>query len=178
VGRAEESLLTTTHLPQMIASKIGEVFAEAIPAGVLQMYAYVQSPNRSTAAAASIFISALTTGFGSALISYDMDTSPKKRRETPDFYGFVPPTGRGLIFVLMVVNSTSQFLAKIMSIALLGAISRTWVLLYLLGDLALFLLYKIIRNDFFCFPPFQSYVGSLALGLLMRIVNKVRGAVG
>ena len=54
----------------MILSKCAEIFAEAIPAGVLQMYAFVMSPNRSFAAAGSIIISALTTGFGSALSSY------------------------------------------------------------------------------------------------------------
>ena len=54
----------------MIYSKLGEMFAEAIPGGILQMYVFVSSPNRSAAAAASILISALTTGFGSALISY------------------------------------------------------------------------------------------------------------
>ena len=54
----------------MVYSKLAEMFAESIPAGVLQMYAYVLSPNRSTAALASILISALTTGFGSALVSY------------------------------------------------------------------------------------------------------------
>ena len=54
----------------MIFSKVTEVFAESIPAGVLQAYAYIQSPKRSTSAFASILVSALTTGFGSALVSY------------------------------------------------------------------------------------------------------------
>ena len=54
----------------MIFSKFAEMFAEAIPGGILQMFVFVSSPNRSTAAAGSILISALTTGFGSALISY------------------------------------------------------------------------------------------------------------
>ena len=54
----------------MLWSKVAEMFAEAIPAGVLQMYAFVSSPNRSIAAAGSIMISALTTGFGAALVSY------------------------------------------------------------------------------------------------------------
>ena len=51
-------------------SKEAEMFTEAIPAGVLQAYAFAISSNRSPAAFASILISALTTGFGSALISY------------------------------------------------------------------------------------------------------------
>ena len=54
----------------MVYSKLTEAFAEAIPGGILQIYAFVSSPNRSAAAAASILISALTTGFGSALVSY------------------------------------------------------------------------------------------------------------
>ena len=54
----------------MVYGKCAEMFAEAIPAGILQMYVFVKSPNRSAAAAASILISALTTGFGSALVSY------------------------------------------------------------------------------------------------------------
>ena len=103
-----------------------------------------------------------------------MDTSPTKRRETPDFYGYVPPTGRGLIFVLMVINSASQFLAKIMAIALLGAVSKMWVVAYLVGDGCLFLLYKILRNDLIYWPPIQSYVGSISAGLVHRTVEKVR----
>ena len=46
------------------------MFAESIPAGILQAYALALSSNRTTSAFASIFISALTTGFGSALVSY------------------------------------------------------------------------------------------------------------
>ena len=74
----------------------------------------------------------------------------------------------------MVVNSTSQFLAKIMAIALLGAVSKTWVVAYLVGDVCLYLLYKLLRNDIFYLFPFQSYGGSIALSLLITIMLKVR----
>ena len=195
----------------MIFSKCAEMFAESIPAGILQAYALALSSNRTTSAFASIFISALTTGFGSALVSYgefwpcvasnivytdqtsliprpsplaprwcfkiaDMDTSPKKRRETPEFYGFIPPTGRGLIFSLMMINSTAQFLAKIVSMALLGAVSKAWVASFLVGDFVLFILYTISRNDFFYFIPVESYAGSVLASLLIRAVLKVRRA--
>ena len=91
-----------------------------------------------------------------------------------DFYGYVPPTGRGLVFVLMVVNATSQFLAKIMAIALLGAVSETWMVAYLVGDMCLFLLYKLLRKDLIYYFPIQSYIGSIALSLFVRIAIKVR----
>ena len=74
----------------------------------------------------------------------------------------------------MVVNSTSQFLAKIIAIALLGAVSKMWVVFYLVGDMCLFLLYKLLRNDFIYYVPIQSNVGSVALSFLMRIIVKVR----
>ena len=109
----------------------------------------------------------------------DLDTSPKKRRETPGFYGFVPPTGRGLIFFLMMVNSAAQFLARIVSVALLGAVSKTWAFGYLAGDLVSYLIYTLVRNDFFYFTPIQSYIGSIGLSLLMRTIEKVgRGMRG
>ena len=103
-----------------------------------------------------------------------MDTSPKKRRETPEFYGFIPATGRGIIFFLMTVNSTAQFLSKIMAMALLGAVSKTWAFGYIVGDLGMYLLYTLVRNDFFYFIPIQSYIGSIGYSLLMRIADKVR----
>ena len=103
-----------------------------------------------------------------------MDTSPKKRRENPEFYGYIPPTGRGLIFFFMTVNSTAQFLAKILSMALLGAVSKTWAFGYIVGDIVLYLLYTLVRNDFFYFFPIQSYIGSIGMSLLMRTGNKVR----
>ena len=74
----------------------------------------------------------------------------------------------------MMVNSTSQFLAKIMSIALLGATSKTWTFGYLVGDIVLYLVYTILRKDFFYFVPFQSYLGSLGAGFLARASQKVR----
>ena len=105
----------------------------------------------------------------------DYDTSPKKRREDPEFYGYVSPTGRGLIFFLMMVNSTAQFLAKITAMALLGAVSETWTFGYIVGDIVLFLLYTLVRNDFFSFVPFQSYIGSIGASLVGRTIEKVRG---
>ena len=74
----------------------------------------------------------------------------------------------------MMVNSTSQFLAKIMAIALLGAVSKVWVVAYLVGDMCLLFLYKLLRNDLIHWIPIQSYVGSIAHCILAKILSKVR----
>ena len=104
----------------------------------------------------------------------DFDTSPKKRRETPDFYGYIPPNGRGFIFFLMMVNSTSQFLAKITAMAFLAAVSKTWGFGYIVVDIVLFLVYTLVRKDFFYYVPIQSSIGSIGYSLLLRIMEKVR----
>ena len=53
----------------------------------------------------SLIMSALTTGFISATVSYDWDTNVKQREQTPDFYGYVPNkarkrTGKDFLFTL------------------------------------------------------------------------------
>ena len=67
------------------------MFAEAIPGVIIQLAA-ILSEGRSTSgiAIASLAVSALTTGFISASISFDWDTDPEKRIANPDFYGYIP----------------------------------------------------------------------------------------
>ena len=71
-------------------TKAIEMFAEAIPGVIIQLVAILMDGHASTAAIASLSISALTTGFVSASISYDFDVSPQKRLDNPDFFGYIP----------------------------------------------------------------------------------------
>ena len=66
------------------------MFAEAIPGAIIQLSAAISDGYASMAAIISIAISALTTGYISATLSYDWDTNPKKRSENEEFYGYVP----------------------------------------------------------------------------------------
>ena len=66
------------------------MFAEAIPGVIIQLSAILSDGQVSSAAFVSLAISALTTGFISASISYDWDTDVKRRELTPEFYGYVP----------------------------------------------------------------------------------------
>ena len=65
----------------------------------------------------SILISALTTGYTSASISYDYDTDPTKRRISPDFYGYVPDEGDSRVVTLlcMIFNCTLMLLIRSIS---------------------------------------------------------------
>ena len=60
--------------------KVVEMFAEAIPGVIIQLMAIATSDKDvGTSAWLSVAVSAITTGFASATISYDWDTDPARR---------------------------------------------------------------------------------------------------
>jgi hypothetical protein len=75
----------------------------------------------SQRALASIVLSACTTGFTAATISFDFDVSPQRRRDEPAFYGFIPDSAgrRAAIFVCMIMNGALLLLLRGISTALL-----------------------------------------------------------
>ena len=99
----------------------------------------------------SIFISALTTGFVSATISYDYDTDPMKRAQSPNFYGYIPDVAsqRSWTFVCMTLNSALLVVLKSIAAAFL-LVSKQGHLFwyYMAGDMGLYLAFKTIRRDF------------------------------
>ena len=79
----------------LIGAKCIEIFAEAIPGVIIQLTAIATSKEEITAGAwVSLLMSALSTGFLGASISYDADINPKKRKSTPSFYGYIPSKAR------------------------------------------------------------------------------------
>jgi len=67
-----------------------ELVCEAIPGCILQFTATMRVLRGggvvSNIAVGSFVISALTTGYSSACISFDFDVDPVKRRNEPDYY--------------------------------------------------------------------------------------------
>jgi hypothetical protein len=69
----------------------------------------------------SIIMSACTTGFTAATISFDFDVGPQRRRDEPDFYGYIPDSAgrRTAIFFCMITNGALLLLLRSFSTALL-----------------------------------------------------------
>jgi hypothetical protein len=69
----------------------------------------------------SIIMSACTTGFTAATISFDFDVSPRRRRGEPEFYGYIPDSAgrRTVIFFCMIMNGSLLLLLRSLSTALL-----------------------------------------------------------
>jgi hypothetical protein len=151
------------------------MFAEAIPGVIIQLMAIATSEKSvGTSAWLSVAVSAITTGFASATISYDWDTSPFSRGHTPDFYGYIPAKAskRTVVFASMLLYTAGMLLIRCTTIVLLGLMGGSWAFLYIGTDLGLYLLVKILRGDFwYCI----SLGGNkeIVSSILTRVVVKI-----
>jgi hypothetical protein len=152
-----------------------EMFAEAIPGVIIQLMAIATSDNKvGTSAWLSLAVSAITTGFASATISYDWDTDPVRREETPAFYGYIPANAskRTVAFVSMLLFTAGMLLIRCTTIVLLGLMGRRWAFLYIGADLGLYMLAKILRGDFWYWIPVGGSA-EIANSIISRVLVKI-----
>jgi hypothetical protein len=157
------------------AMKAIEMFAEAIPGVIIQLMAIATSDKGvGTSKWLSVAVSAITTGFASATISYDWDTDPSRREETPDFYGYIPAKAskRTVVFVSMLLYTAGMLLIRCTTIVLLGLMGGSWAILYIGADLGLYMLVKILRGDFWYWIPFGGNL-EIANSIFCRVTNKI-----
>jgi len=96
-----------------------------------------------------------------------------KRKEAPDFYGYIPDEGIAslLLLVCMTLNSALLLLVRSFSAAMLMLLNKRYLAIYIAGDMALYLLQKVARGDFNYWIPVDG-LGGLFASLLMRVVVK------
>uniref|UniRef100_A0A7S2QVX8 Uncharacterized protein n=1 Tax=Triparma pacifica TaxID=91992 RepID=A0A7S2QVX8_9STRA len=162
---------------EMACMKGSEMFAEAIPGVIIQMMAIVTKEKGQDVllgAWISLAISAFSTGFISASISYDFDTNPEKRHSSPQFYGYIPARSskRTTIFVTLIFFSAGMLLIRCTCIVLLGLVGKQWVFAYIGADLALYLMVKIMRGDFWYWIP-AGPQAELLLSCWIRTLIKI-----
>ncbi|GMI19237.1 hypothetical protein TeGR_g13668, partial [Tetraparma gracilis] len=141
---------------------------------VFMIYTMKGDDGFSKVALGSIIVSALTTGFSAATISFDFDVNPKRRRDEPDFYGYIPDaaSSRTLIFLCMIINCALLLLVRSVSMALLAMVGSKWVLAYLVSDMGLYFVYKILRRDLWHWVALEG-AASVVESVLERFVVKV-----
>ena len=172
-GGERDPLLNMDPMAEMALSKGAEVVFEAIPSGVFQLGNFLSTETKTTAALVSLLMSAASTGYASATLSYDFDTSVAKRRVSPDMYGMVPDEGRGVVFLLMFLLATLQMVSKVFAVALLSLTNSTWLAIWLGSDIGMFFLYKVVRRDFvYCLRGLSGGV-KYTLAFITRLGNKV-----
>ena len=144
---------------------------------MLQIYVVLRNPDEAgIGALVSIAISTLTTGFTSALISFDKDVDAKGRKKSPDFYGYIPDdhASRGQCFILMTIMSALHNLSRSIGCALLAASSseKTNLFYFVGGETLVYLVWKIFRRDFFYWVRIEGPLAFL-LAFLERILVKI-----
>jgi hypothetical protein len=128
----------------------------------------------STSSIISLQISALSTGYSSATITWDFDTEIQRRRDGPEFYGMIPDGVRGnVVFLCMILNSALLLLVRSLSYALLMLLNPAYVLYYALGDTAFFFLQKSARGDFKYFANVDGLAGLLFFDILFQFITKI-----
>jgi hypothetical protein len=106
-----------------------------------------------------------------SLRSYDVD--PVKRKETPDFYGYIPDgLSRTLIFGCMVVNGALLLLSRSFCAAMLMLVGKRYFVGYSALDMGLYLLQKVLREDFTYWMPVEGGLGYL-VSVIMRVIFKI-----
>jgi hypothetical protein len=137
------------------------------------MYALMRTGNKSKQAIASILISAATTGLASATVGFDWDVDPAKRKETPDFYGYIPDgASRSVVFGCMAANSMLLLILRSFCLAMLMLVEKKYAIYYVAGDMSLYFLQKIARGDFWYWMPFEGWF-DIIISTLVRLIVKV-----
>jgi len=143
--------LTVNPLSEMMYNKSAELGCESIPGCILQCWVFIgNSEQVGNFAALSILISALTTGYSSAMIAFDMDVDLSNRKKQPKFYGYVPDDhgARGRTFMLMTAISAILNLSLSVGCALFALTDMDLLLTFVGGEFAVLLAVKILRGDF------------------------------
>ena len=174
-GRKIERGQIVDPLMEMTLTKGIEIFAESIPGVIIQLLAMMLEPTAPAAAAIlSLFTSLLTTGFVSASLSYDWDSSPSKRIENPEFYGYIPNHSlkRTGVFMTMLLISSVMLLVRASVLSLLALVSAEAAMFYIFTDLGLYMLFKLFRRDFTYWLPYYNCTG-VAISFILRTIVKV-----
>ena len=134
-----------TPLMELTADKIAELVAEAVPAAILQTYAYIEQGSGGRAALFSILVSSCATAYVSTIISFDFDCNPMSRVSFPEYYGYVPDSSnsRSITFGSMFLYYFSTTLCRVTGTALLLVKSSRLMVGFLAFDMILFFIYKV-----------------------------------
>ena len=136
---------------------------------------YITSPKKTTFHLVSILLSTLTTAFSSAMISYDQDVSAANRKKNPEFYGYVKDTNlaRTSTFVVMMLLAAFHNLSRTIGTALLLAVSGSTTFVIMGAEMAFYIGFKVLMNDFVLWIPGLEGTLKYIFALLVHVITKV-----
>ena len=84
----------------------------------------------------------------------------------------MPDKNRGLVFVIMMLVMTAHVLMKVLACSLMLRINQVWFWIYMLGDMGIYFLYKLVRGDFRYWLLLEGIMCWFAT-VIVRIIVKV-----
>jgi hypothetical protein len=114
------------------------------------------------------------------MLFWDTETDPGAKIRNPKWIGLIPDFDRGKAFVVVLVISGAQVLAKATATALLAVTRARWLWYYFLGDHGLLILYRIARRDIHFtlpMPAAASYILAPVFQVMMKIVVDFTGSM-
>jgi len=166
---------TIDPMLEMVFNKAVELSCESIPGCVLQLYVYLAFPEGAGSfALVSILISALTTGYSSAMFAFDLDVDIEHRKGQPRFYGYILDDNglRGRCFMLMTLIGMLHNLSRSIGCAMLATTDRYLIIAAVGGEILLYLLYKLTRGDYLSTFRVEGAAGVI-VSLFYRVIVKV-----
>ena len=171
-GEQEEGTLLDPRT-LLLLSKGAMLFCESIPSSLLQFMAAMQYPEQRTLLSIfSIAMSILQMTFTASVISFDKDTTLENRRASP-YYGLFNDgyANRGWSFIFMWLVGIFHLTSKLLSCSVLAQEGYA-LLYYVLADTAIYLTYKLVRQDMLYWLPIDGLAGSVS-SVVQRIGLKI-----
>ncbi|GMI07708.1 hypothetical protein TrVE_jg4984 [Triparma verrucosa] len=173
IGAEQEIDTLIDPKTEMVTHKGLELFTEAIPGTLIQMYAFFAGSTHSSAANFSLLTSVITASFTATGISYDLDTDRYKRQRGPEFYGYIPGGSKRMTVVTSMFGiCVCQLGSKAFVCALCAVEDKMQLVIYILVDLLLFFVIKMLCRDFTYWPAIEG-TASILISVLMRTGAKI-----
>ena len=127
-------------------SRATQTSAESIPCAVLQALALIE--HRSILQWISLVFSVFNIGYAVTSVDYYIDTSKSYRAQEPVLHGYYPPGAKGAaLFASIALFAFGYVTAKLVAVAVLGAVAGIWLVIFLLAEsIGLFLVRVAIGN--------------------------------
>ncbi len=165
-------------LHELTLTQCTKLVLESVPGSIIQIKSALDTiiarDYLDIVSFGSILVSVFTSAFTSATLSFDYDTDPERRKESPHFYGYIAdkPRIRSFMFLLLILSNSCCLAAKGTTAGLLIIINPMIFVFYFVSDMAIYILQKLLRNDFMYWVPLEStfaYVISSMNRILIKL---------
>jgi hypothetical protein len=152
--------------------RVIESICESIPTSMIIIVGILSVGEWSWLVLLSVLISWVSTALKTATLSLDMDEDRHARDRDGWFYGFAPngsPRRASLMFGFLFLLALTHVAGKTVAISLLFVTDNALCFGWLVVEMASFLLYKIVRKDFFVWLPQTG----IAAAFIYRVLSKL-----